>query len=189
MKPFLYAAVGLLLWAPANAQLAVEPNTCPWPGPPQYLDDRPSLPDSTLVTISGETVKLCYSRPAARGRVIFGGLVPYGRLWRTGANEPTMLHLPVAARVAGVRLEAGAYLLFTVPGTDSWSVVLSTSDATEPTDMLNDNVEIGRGSVPAESLAELVETLTITGEPAEGGALLVLDWERTRVRIPIELRD
>lgn len=190
MNRVIYAAVLMLLWTvPLAAQTAAAPDDCPWPGPPQFLDDRPSLPDSTMVRVGNATIKLCYSRPVARGRVIFGELVPFDRLWRTGANEPTMLHLPVAARVAGVALERGAYLLFTVPGKDSWSVVLSTSDAATPMDMLNDNTEVGRGTVPAEPLDEYVEVLTISGADHEGGAVLILDWERTRIRIPIELRD
>lgn len=190
MKRVMYAAVALLLGTvPLHGQTAAAPAACPWPGPPQFLDDRPSLPDSTIMSVGEATIKLCYSRPVARGRVIFGELVPLDRLWRTGANEPTMLHLPVAARVAGVALEPGAYLLFTIPGTDTWSVVLSTSDAATPMDMLNDNTEVGRGTVPAERLDEHVEVLTISGADHDGGAVLILDWERTRIRIPIEVPD
>lgn len=165
---------------PAHAQT----QACLWPGPPEALMDRPSVPDSAMLTIGGMNVKVCYSRPSARERVIFGELVPFNELWRTGANEPTLLHLPFAASVAGADVPAGTYLLFTVPGTEEWTIQLHTSDA--PVDeMLADNEEVARGTVPVESLDEHVEMFTIRGTGGDTDGELVLEWERTRVRIPI----
>ena len=160
---------------------------CPWPEAPQLLQDRPSLPDSTTVVIGGASAKVCYSSPRARNRVIFGELVPYDRLWRTGANEPTMLHLPFAGSVAGVDLEPGTYLLFTIPGRDEWIVTVNTSTA-PVAEMLNNNVEVGRGTVRAEALDDHVEALTLRGTTGRNAAELILEWERTRVRIPITRR-
>jgi hypothetical protein len=88
---------------------------------------RRSPYDSVTVRVGGRAVKLCYSRPLARGRVIFGGLVPYDMLWRTGANEPTTIHLPFAAEIAGVALEPGKYSLYTIPSTREWVIVLNGS--------------------------------------------------------------
>lgn len=157
---------------------------CLWPGPPEALMDRPSVPDSAMFTIGASNVKVCYSRPSARERVIFGGLVPFGELWRTGANEPTLLHLPFAANVAGADVPAGTYLLFSVPGAEEWTIQLHTSDA--PVDeMLADNEEVARGTVPVEALDEHVEMFTIRGTGGDTAGELILEWERTRVRIPI----
>lgn len=184
---FLSAAlVSLLLpgaFAPAHAQNLA----CPWPGPPELLTDRPSPPDSTLFSIGSRTVKVCYSRPSARERQVYGELVPYGRTWRTGANEPTMLNLPVPAEVAGVRLEAGTYLMLTIPqSSGDWTILFNTSDA-PPDEMFDNMTEVARGTAPVEPLDDHVEMFTIRGTDAATAAALLLEWERLRVRVPIRL--
>jgi hypothetical protein len=138
-----------------------------------------------LLTMGETRVKVCYSRPSARDRTIFGELVPYGRVWRTGANEPTMLHLSGSAEVAGVELEAGSYLLFTIPGQEEWAVVFNTSEATTPEGMFRDMAEVGRGTVPVEQAEDHVEEFTITGAGTAKDAEIVLEWERVRVRVPV----
>jgi hypothetical protein len=160
---------------------------CLWPAPPEFLSNRLSAPDSTLVPMGSELVKVCYSRPSARGREIFGGLVRYGAVWRTGADEPTMLHLSAAAEVAGVELAAGTYYLLTIPREDEWTILFNTSDASETAQIFDSMTEVGRGLVPVERLDEMIEMFTIRGTGTAAEAELVLDWERTRVRIPIRL--
>jgi hypothetical protein len=160
---------------------------CPWPGPPQFLTDRPSLPDSTLVPTGSTPIKICYSRPSARGRNIFGDLVPFGRPWRTGANEPTMLHLPITAIVGGVRLEPGTYIVLSIPTSDSWTLLFNTSSVAEPLEMFSALTEVGRAELPIERIAEHVETLTIRDSDQPGELAFVIEWEHTRVRVPIEL--
>ena len=155
----------------------------------QAVDERRSPFDSTHVDVGGRHAVVCYGRPSARGRVVFGELVPYDRLWRTGANEPTILHLPFAAEVAGIRLDPGSYSIYTVPGTEQWTIVLNASTTqwghesryTPEVEAL----EVGRATVPAQRLDEHVETFTIRSESSAGGADLMLEWERVRVRIPI----
>ena len=148
--------------------------------------DRPSPLDSTTVLVGRQRVKACYSRPSMRGRVIFGQLVEYGKTWRTGANEATMLYLPDSMEVAGVRLAPGRYILTTVPERDQWTVILNGTTETEPSRMLQALTEVGRGTVPARTLEAPVEQFTIRGEPAgQGMAQLVVEWERTQVAIPI----
>lgn len=155
------------------------------------LEGRASPYDSATVVLDGETAKICYGRPSARGRTMIGGeSVPYGSLWRTGANEPTTLHLPVAAEIAGVALEPGSYTLYTIPGVDQWTVILNRSTTqwgheSRYTDEVRAQ-EAGRGVAPAERLGEHVETFTIRSEAAAGDASdLILEWENTRVRIPV----
>ncbi len=80
------------------------------------VEGRQSPLDSVTFTAGGKTVKLCYGRPSARGRKMIGGeLIPYGKLWRTGANEPTVIFTPVALDIAGVRVEPGKYSIYSVP--------------------------------------------------------------------------
>ena len=167
--------------APVEAQSPAPP--CPWPGPAQFLTERPSAPDSVLFTVGGEPGKLCYSRPVARGRRVFGNLVEFGKVWRTGANEPTMLFLPVATRVAGVQLPAGRYIIMTIPDAERWAVLFNTSVARTPVEMFNALTEVARAHVPAEATATHVEQLTFRAERDTAGPYLVLEWERTRVRV------
>jgi len=180
-----FVAVGLGLVSAVEVAEVNAQAPCPWPAPPQLLADRPSLPDSAMVEIGANTMKLCYSRPSARGRTIFGELVPFGRPWRTGANEPTMLHLSANAIVAGVALNAGTYILLTVPGEDKWQILFNTTTASNPDEMFNALTEVGRGEVPVERTSEYVETLTIRFEQ-DPSPELVLEWENTRVRVPID---
>jgi CubicO group peptidase (beta-lactamase class C family) len=162
------------------------------------LATRASPYDSVSVPLGTAAGKLCYSRPAMRGRAVFGSeLVPYDTLWRTGANDPTIIHLPVAAEVAGLRLEPGKYSLYTVPGRSRWTVVLNASttqggltrDEGQFRNQYTAEVraqEIGRAPVPVEAIEQPVERLTIRTEATGPDAgELVLEWERTRVRIPV----
>ncbi len=80
---------------------------------------------STEIRADSTWLKLCYSRPSARGRRVFGDLVPYDTLWRTGANEATVLHTSRSASVAGVEVGTGKYSIYTVPGRDEWSLVIN----------------------------------------------------------------
>jgi hypothetical protein len=154
------------------------------------LEGRASPYDSTLISVGGRTAKICYGRPSLRGRTMIGGeAVPYGQLWRTGANEPTILHLPFAASVAGIELEPGSYSLYTMPGLDEWVVILNRSTSQwghegRYTAEVRAQ-EVGRAMAPASRTSAPIETFTIRSAPADGGATLFLEWENTSVAIPV----
>jgi hypothetical protein len=162
--------------------------------PQQDPAGRSSPYDSVAVAAGALQAKICYGRPSARGRTMLGGdLVPYGELWRTGANEPTIIHLAVAAEIAGIAVEPGSYSLYTIPGADDWTVIVNRSITQwghEST--YKDEVaarEVGRATVAREEITEPVETFTIRSEGSgDGAALLVLEWEYTRVEIPIAIQ-
>ena len=148
---------------------------------------RASPLDSLQLTIDGAIVKVCYGRPSARGRTMLGGENPFGQPWRLGANEPTRLILPFAAEVAGVHVEPGTYSLYVVPQQTSWEVHVNKAVDRWgiPIDSQVQAQDAGKGTVPVETLAQPVEQLTlrlVAGSPAE----LVVEWEKTRVRIPIK---
>src|SRR5439155_26974763 len=94
--------------------------TCEVRGSREWLSHRSSPLDSVILVIGGRTAKICYSRPSARGRVVFGGIIEYGKLWRTGANEPTVLHLSFAGEVAGVQVSKRSGMLFAVSRSSRW---------------------------------------------------------------------
>ena len=183
MRTTLLVMLGAALPAALAAQA---PGACTFRGKPAQLAQRPSPLDSVQATIDGATVKVCYGRPSARGRAIMGGLVPFGAPWRLGANEPTRLTLPFAAEVAGVRVPAGTYSLYVVPQATSWEVHVNR--AVErwgiPIDAAVRSQDVGKGTVPVETLAQPVEQLTLR-LVTEPGALVV-EWEKTRITIPIK---
>ena len=184
----------------AVAVAAVPPDTnCMWgqsimPGegvvnlPPNVRARSPQ--DSLTFQAGGSTVKVCYSRPSLRGRHMVGGeAVPYGKVWRTGANEATMIHTTGHLIIAGIHVDAGTYALYTVPGEREWEVIINRSYMQwghEST--YSDSVraqELGRGRVPAARTTAPVEQFTMHAEPGRGGdANLVLEWENARVVIP-----
>jgi hypothetical protein len=162
--------------------------------PTAPVEERASPYDSTLVALGDATAKVCYSRPAAKGRTVFGGLVPYDTLWRTGANEPTVIHLPVAAMIAGIAVAPGAYSLYTVPGRDAWTVVVNRSTSQWGHESQYSPAvraqEVGRAQVAAEHTDAPAESFTIRAEPhGDDAATLVLEWENTRVKVPVQRRE
>ena len=87
---------------------------------------RPSPPAEASETIHGATVKVSYSSPSVKGRVIWGDLVPYGKVWRTGANEATIFETDKDIKINGEKLAAGKYALFTIPGESEWTFIFNT---------------------------------------------------------------
>lgn len=155
------------------------------------LAGRPSPYDSATIRVGDGVAKICYGRPSLKGRTMIGGdAVPYDTLWRTGANEPTTVHLNVPATIGDLEVQPGAYSLYTVPRADGpWTLVVNRSTSqwgheSQYTAGVRAE-ELGRTEVEAETLDSPVEQLTIrpagSGEP---GALL--EWQNTRVHIPIE---
>jgi hypothetical protein len=186
-------ALALLSLASAPSPTAAD-SACPVLLPNDVpVKGRQSPLDSLTFTAGGKRVKVCYGRPSARGRTMIGGQgVPYGKLWRTGANEPTVIFTPVSLEIAGVTVEPGRYSLYTVPGEKEWEVIVNRSTSqwgheNSYTDEVRAQ-EVGRGKAPAEKLTAPVETFTITAEPASGDIQrLVLTWEKTKVAIPVKV--
>ncbi len=166
---------------------------CPrnWGWIPAWLPRASPLDAVALEFGDGHHAKLCYGRPALRGRTMIGGeAVPFGQLWRTGANEPTTLHLDTAARLGGIALLPGSYALYTVPGATHWEVIVNRSTRqwgleSEYTAEIAAR-EVGRFSSAVEPLATPVETFTLRafGAGANGYDLL-LEWQTTRIRMPL----
>jgi hypothetical protein len=175
--------------APAGLGTYPDP-VCPSRNVP--IEGRKSPLDSLTFSIAGKPVKVCYGRPSSRGRTMLGGSdIPFGKLWRTGANEPTIFYAPVPLRVAGLNVPPGVYSLYTVPGPREWEVIVNRSTSQwGREDSYTAAVkaqELGRAKVKSEALKTPVETFTITAEPSgDKAASLLLDWEKTRVRIPVE---
>lgn len=150
------------------------------------LAKRASPLDSVSFLVGGTRVKICYSRPSARGRTMIGGAsVPLGKLWRTGANEPTMIHTSGPITLAGVTLDAGTYAIYTVPDLVEWTVIFNRSttqwgDEGSYSESIKKQ-EVGRGKAPVSALPQHVEQFTIRPEVKGSWGALLLEWENTRV--------
>ena len=144
-------------------------------------------PEQTLTQSVGlSSVTVQYSRPAMRGRTIFGDLVPLDKLWRTGANKNTLVTFESDATVGGSPLKAGTYALYTVPSKDEWTVYFYTDTENwglpKPWD---ENKIAAVYNVKAQSLDTSVESFTITiDKVTDSGAHLTLSWENMSVAIP-----
>lgn len=152
------------------------------------LEGRASPYDSTTIDVGEGVAKICYGRPYLKGRTMIGGeAVPYDTLWRTGANEPTTIHLNVPATIAGLDVEPGSYSLYTVPREGSeWTLIVNRSTSqwgheSTYTEEVRAR-EVGRTQVQVETLDSEVEQLTIRPLESDGVAL---EWQTSRVRIPI----
>jgi hypothetical protein len=175
--------------APAQAQAPLACITMNTKNLP--LATRQSPLDSISFKVGAADVKLCYGRPSARGRTMIGGQnVPFGRLWRTGANEPTMIHTTGPIVIAGVAVPAGSYSIYTIPDPKTWHIIVNRSitqwgEEHGYTEAVKAQ-EVAHGMAESSALASPVETMSFRTEPGAAGAVnLLLEWEKTRVTIPI----
>ena len=130
------------------------------------------------------TVRVSYSRPAVKNRLIFGGLVPYEKVWRTGANEATLITFDNDVTFAGEKLKAGTYSLWTIPGTDTWQVIINDQTGQWGTNY-DETQDVFRASVNAYEIPEKTELFTISFTDTEDLHML-LTWDKTQVDIPIQ---
>lgn len=140
---------------------------------------------------AGMNIRMEYCSPSVRGRVIFGELVPYGKVWRTGANEATTFSTATDLNIAGQTLPAGDYTFWTLPGETEWTLYWNSKqypwgvnwDSEASREAEFDVLAI---TVPVERTEQLVEQLTIN-MVGNAPPMLQLQWEHTAVRVPISL--
>ncbi|HYE24287.1 MAG TPA: DUF2911 domain-containing protein [Clostridia bacterium] len=147
---------------------------------------RQSPPGTAEFTFQdGKKVQITYHRPSMRGRKIYGGLVPFNQVWRTGANEATTLKTDVALDINGTQVPAGAYTLFTLPSEGTWKLIVNKQTGQWGTDYKQDQ-DLARIDMQKEALPEPAEQFTISFEPEKGSTTqLNLDWEDTRQSVTV----
>ena len=147
----------------------------------------PLSPRDTLVATVGDAqITVDYSRPAKRGRPVFGGLVPLNEVWRTGANAATQLTTDRALAFGATRVPAGTYTLFTIPRRDGWTLIVNRETGQAGTDY-DSAQDLARLTMQVDTLASPVERFTISVEETEGGGALALSWDQTRAWIPLSV--
>lgn len=135
-------------------------------------------------------LKVTYSQPHKRGRTIFGGLVPYGQVWRTGANEATEITVTRDIKINGVDLKAGSYSLFTIPQKDTWTIILNSELGLWGAYNYNSKLDVLRFDLPVIPVTEFVyEAFTILIDPRNARADLILAWDRSKVIVPIQFQE
>ena len=152
----------------------------------QDKSKRPSPPASAKCDLAGgKSITIDYSSPRAKGRKIFGGLVPYGEVWRAGANEATTFVTTADLMVGGEHVAAGSYTLFAIPEKDKWTLIISKKTGEwgipypgQADDLLRVDMKAGATSSP-------VEDFTIGLDKASNGCTLRMEWENTKATIDI----
>jgi hypothetical protein len=152
----------------------------------QINTPRPSPGSTVTQKIGLAEVSVNYSRPSMKGRKVFGDVVPFDKIWRTGANEPTKLSFSDTVTVEGKKLAPGDYALYTIPGMTDWTIIIGKNPKVQAGDY-KDEQEAARFKVTAEKGCSDVETFTIDfTNLTTNSAYLQLSWERTIIKFKIE---
>jgi tetratricopeptide (TPR) repeat protein len=160
-----------------------------------FAQERMQFPDASQrgfvkQRVGLTDVEIDYARPNKNDREIFGGLVSYGKLWRTGANAPTRVKFSDAVKVGDQELPAGEYALFTIPNASEWTVIFSKDAKVQSAGDYKQENDAARVTVKPTTLPAAVETFTIGLADVKGAsATLHLDWDKTRVPIKLATDD
>ncbi|MFI5186971.1 MAG: DUF2911 domain-containing protein [Chitinophagales bacterium] len=132
--------------------------------------------------------RVIYSRPQKNGRIIFGDLVEYGKVWRLGANEATEIEFYKSVKIDGKKITKGRYTLYAIPNVDNWTIILNKDVDTWGAFKYDAQKDILRTAVPVQKLNESVEALAMTFEKTNNGCNLVIAWENIKTSLPISLK-
>lgn len=147
----------------------------------------PSPSTSVKQEFGLSTVELSYSRPSMKGRTIFGDLVPYGKVWRTGANSATTLSFGDEVMIGNTKIPAGKYGLLSIPGQDEWTVIITKQlDVTSPA-AYKESEDVARIKVKPETMPFPIETFTILFDNIRSTEMnLMLLWDNVAVTVPVK---
>lgn len=153
------------------------------------LAQQPLSPPATATaTINGKKLTIAYSAPSIRGRKIMGGLVPYGQVWRTGADNATTFQTDADLDLGGLKVPKGTYTIYTLPGAAEWQLIVNKqtgqwgTEYHQPQDLGRVKMALGQTPAPVEKLK--IELLSASGNKG----LLKMTWERTEVSVPITVQ-
>ncbi|MBL9216083.1 MAG: DUF2911 domain-containing protein [Opitutaceae bacterium] len=179
LRPLLTVFAGSVLATGLFAQTPAAPK----------LEFPAASPAATLKQRVGITdIEITYSRPSMRGRKIFGGLEPYGAVWRTGADNATKITFSTPVKFGGVDVPAGTYALFSIPGESEWTVILNRVSGQWGSYGYDAANDVARARVKPVALATPVETFAIgIADIGSNSATLYLAWENTRVPVKLEV--
>lgn len=146
-----------------------------------------SPPAETSVAVGGKNITIKYHSPSMKGREIFGGLVPYGQVWRAGANNATAFHTDAALNVGGLDVPAGDYTLYVLPTPGSWQLIINKQTGQWGTEY-NEGQDLGRVKMALSKAEHPMESYKMTLAPAGKGAKLTLEWADAVASVPITVK-
>lgn len=150
---------------------------------------RKSVPSESVKFLANTHVKINYHSPGVRGRVIWGGLVPYDQVWVTGAHSATTIEVGKDFQVGEKTIPAGKYAIFTIPGKEFWTVIINKNWNQHLADDYSENEDIVRTTVKPRPTDEVVERLKYEiNQTGERTANIVISWEKLKVPFHIEIR-
>jgi hypothetical protein len=172
MKKMTFAMACCFFAASAIAQVKM-----PQPSPTQTIKQEFGL----------GSIEVKYSRPAAKGRKVFGDLVPMNQLWRTGANGATIVRFTDAVEINGKKVDTGSYALYTIPGNESWEIILNKGTSNWGVDGYKATDDVLRFKVTPTNVKNKLESFTIQiADIKPESCELQIMWEKTAVAIPIK---
>lgn len=136
----------------------------------------------------GTTIKTDYSSPRMKGRKIYGDLVPFGEVWRTGANDATTFVTSADVVVGGKNIPAGSYTIFAVPTADKWTLIINKKTGEWGIPYKYESDELARVDMKVSKLLSPVEDFTISYDKSAGGCAMHIDWETTRASVDISAK-
>ena len=150
---------------------------------------RVSPHETIEATIGGKKVSITYGRPSLKGRKAVGGaLVPYAAVWRTGADEATVLTTEADLMIGNLAVPKGTYTLFTLPSANGWKLIINKHTGQWGIPYQYESEELGRVNMKVTALKASVEQFTITLTAAKGGGTLKLEWEMTTASIAFKVK-
>ncbi|HEY1679500.1 MAG TPA: DUF2911 domain-containing protein [Candidatus Sulfotelmatobacter sp.] len=151
-----------------------------------FAQSRPSPAASATCDLGGgKSIKSDYSSPRMKGRKIYGDLVPYGQVWRTGANEATTFVTDTDVTVGGKHVPAGSYTLFTVPNADGWKLIINKKTGEWGIPYKYESDELVRVDMKVSKLSAPMENFTISYAKEGHGCVMHIDWDSTRASVDI----
>ncbi|MCE2995161.1 MAG: DUF2911 domain-containing protein [Cyclobacteriaceae bacterium] len=151
---------------------------------------RPSPIQIVTARYKETYLKITYSQPKKKGRQVFGKLVPYDQIWRTGANEATEITITKDILINQQPLKAGTYSLFTIPSKDKWTIIINSDVGMWGSYNYNSKKDVLRFEVPSTSTGAMVfESFTLTIDSKNDKATISLAWDTTQVSFPVQFNE
>ncbi len=142
--------------------------------------------EEAVFTVAGKKITIAYGRPFKKGREIFGALVPFGQVWRTGADEATIIKTEADLMIDDIHVPAGEYSLFTIPNKEEWTLIVNTVPNQWGAFKYDQGKDLGRAPMKIEKAPAAVEQVLIDIQPLSGpNALLKVSWDTTIAVAPI----
>lgn len=154
-----------------------------------FQRQRASPHETVEATIGGKKITVTYGRPYLKGRKAVGGsLVPYGQVWRTGADEATILTTEADLMIGSLSVPKGSYSLFTLPTETGWKLIVNKTDKQWGAFSYKEADDLGRTDMKVGKTAAAVEQFTISLTPAGSGGVLKLEWENTSASVDLKVK-